>query len=290
MRLLAAAVLVAAACGGAQIPEHSGYKSEKSKPWKSAKPLKLDDKLQAKVEGDLNYATFHRARWYSFDLASTSQVDIKLEITPPGDAVNDEFDLAIEVLDPGNRVVFKSDLEEEDAKEQSKQRTLLDLQPGHYLVHLYLQDRRDSCEYVLRLAIKPTAPAERKSDFPAQVAFLPALPMVPINDDTPKNYRPPTQTVVKTTKRTTKVKQEAPPPPPSPTISARIIDLRVVSGGTVITVSRGTNSGASAGMKVKINGISGTFQLASCNERSCTATVPATPDQVRSAGNVVLTP
>jgi hypothetical protein len=292
MRLVAA-VVVAAACGGAQIPQHTGYKSDKAKPWKSPKALKFDEKLEAKAEGDLNYAAFKRAKWYSIELTSTSQLDLKLEITPPGDTVNEDFDLAMEVLDPGFRVISKSDLEEEDAHELSKQRQLLDLAPGHYLVHLYLQGRMDTCEYILHAAIKGTAPAERKTDFPAQVAFIPALPMVPLTDDTPKNYKPPQTVVVRQpVKRTgkTPVKVDTPPPPPAATITARIIDLRVVSGGTLITVGRGTNSGASSGMKVKINGIPGTFQLAACSERSCNATVTATPDQLRSAGNVVLTP
>jgi hypothetical protein len=40
-----------------------------------------------------------------------------------------------------------------------------------------------------------------------------------------------------------------------------------------------------------INGIAGgSFTIASCNERACTATVSATPDQVNHAGSVVLTP
>ena len=191
------------------------------------------------------------------------------------------------------RVISKSDLEEEDAHEQNKTRQLLDLAPGHYLVHLHLQSRLDTCDYILHATIKPTKPAERKSDFPAQVAFVPALAQVPLTDDTPKNYKPP-EPPKAPPKRVVPGKRTPPPPkndppPPTSTITARIIDLRVVSGGTQITVSRGTASGASPTMKVKINGISGTFP-ASCGERSCVATINSTPDQLRSSGNVVLTP
>jgi hypothetical protein len=296
MRLLVAVVGLStlAACGGAQIPPHSGYKSDKSKPWKSPKALKFDEKLEAKAEGDLNYANFKRARWYSLDLNSTSELDLRLEVTPPGDATNDDFDLAMEVLDPGFRVISKSDLEEEDAHEQNKTRQLLDLPPGHYLIHLYLQSRVDSCEYILHATIKTTAAAERKSDFPAQVAFIPAMPQVPLQDDTPKGWKPPEQPKppkppVRTGKRTPQPppKKDEPPPPPTSTITARIQGVRVVSGGTQITISRGTASGAAPTMHVKINGISGTF-VATCGENSCTATVNATPDQLK--GTVVLTP
>jgi hypothetical protein len=74
-------------------------------------------------------------------------------------------------------------------------------------------------------------------------------------------------------------------------MTARIISIAIVPGGTQITVGRGTSSGAQAGMTGKINGVpDGEFKLAACNERTCTATVKATPDQIKGAGNVVLTP
>jgi hypothetical protein len=45
-------------------------------------------------------------------------------------------------------------------------------------------------------------------------------------------------------------------------------------------------------MQGKISGLpSGSFTIGSCNERVCTATVSATPDQVNhAAGSVVLSP
>ena len=103
-----------------------------------------------------------------------------------------DFDLGFEVLDPGNRVIARSDAQEgDDTGEIQKSKSLLDLEPGRYLIHLYLQGRMDSCDYVLRAAFKPMS-SVGKSDFPAQVAFPQNLPMVPLQDDTPKSYKPPT--------------------------------------------------------------------------------------------------
>lgn len=282
-----------AACGGVKIPTHSGYKSEKVKPWKKPKNLKLNDKLEAKSDGDLSYPEMRRAKWYAIDVPSHGELDIRLEITPPGDATNEDFDLAMEILDPGFRVIAKSDLDEGDAYELTKTKTLYDLAPGRYLIHLYLQGRLDSADYDLRAAFKASAPAEVKSDFPAQVGFVPALPMVPLDDDTPKGYRPQTQ-VTKVIRRgggrKTVRPVEAPPPA---TVSARIIGLSVVSGGTEITLGRGTGSTppATDGMKAKVKGVPGVVTIGNCSERTCKAKVSATPDQITKAGgSVVLSP
>src|SRR5882672_8918103 len=116
-----------AACGGPQIPQHDGYKSAAAKPWKKARSLKFDDKNEAKAQGDLSYPDMRRAAWYALDLATAAEVDLRVEITPPGDAVNEDFDLALEVLDPAFRVISKADLEEADAHELNKIKNLLDL-------------------------------------------------------------------------------------------------------------------------------------------------------------------
>ena len=235
-------LLFVAACGGPQIPTHNGYKGgDKAKPWKKAKALKWDDKLEAKAEGDLSYPDFRRAAWYMADLPQNGELDLRLEITPPGDATNDDFDLAMEILDPGNRVIAKSDLEEADAHE--------------------LNEDEEPARSGARQVPHPPLPAgphghgrlraegrvqagrrdEGKSDFPAQVAFLPALPMVPINDDTPKNYKPPTTAVVVTrpiTRSTSRRSRR--PTPPAEAKTARIIGVSVVGGGTQITIGLGT--------------------------------------------------
>jgi hypothetical protein len=209
---------------------------------------------------------------------------------PPGEGTNEDFDLGFEVLDPGFRVIARSDLQEgDDVGEIQKSKNLLDLEPGRYLVHLYLQGRMDSADYVLRAVFKPMSTVG-KSDFPAQVAFPDPLPMVPLQDDTPKTYKPPAPTVVVVKRKKPDRPKEA-APPPATTMNARIIGMQVVGGGTQITIARGTSGGAAVGMKGKIVGVpTGSFSLAACNERTCTATVSATPDQIKGSGNVVLTP
>jgi hypothetical protein len=292
-RLSVLVLLIVAGCGGAQVPMHNGYKGKKPAPWKKAKALKFDDKMEAKAEGELSYPNYKRAVWYVADLTQPGQLDLRLEITPPGDAVNEDFDLGFEVMDPGFRTIAKSDLEEGDAGEFTKAKSLLDLEPGKYYVHLYLQGRLDTADYVLRATFKPMS-SVGKSDFPAQVAFVPTLPMVPLQDDTPKNYKPDKPPVV-TVRKGPKGPKPPPPDPkkpdPGPSMNARILGMTVVSGGTQITVGRGTAGGAAVGMKGKIVGVAtGSFTLASCNERSCTAVVSATPDQIKGSGSVVLTP
>jgi hypothetical protein len=284
-------VVLLVACGGPQIPTHNGYKPKETKPWAKAKVLKFDAKSEAKVDGDVSYPDMRRARWYQLNLPTNGQLAINLEITPPGDAVNDDFDLGMEVFDPANRVISKSDVEDEDAHELTKKKTLVDLIPGRYFIHVYLQGRMDTADFVLRASFKTTAAAEFKSDYPAQVAFVPPLPMVPVEDETPKNYHPP---VIAKTTVTTHGHKAAPPPPVAPppptTLSARIIGISVVSGGTQITLGRGTTTGASNGMKVKVPGVSGTFNVVNCNERTCSAIVTATPDQIKNADSATLSP
>lgn len=284
-------VMAAFACGGPQVPAHNGYKPKEAKPWKKPKTIKLDDKMEGKAEGDLSYPDMRRARWYQVNLPTNGQLSVVLEITPPGDAVNDDFDLAMEVYDPSSKVISKSDAEDEDAHELTKKKTLVDLVPGPYLIHLYLQGRLDTADYALRLAFKSTAAAEAKTNFPAEVPFVPELPMVPLQDDTPRNYKPEAAKVVTTHHRSTQPAKK-PDAPPAATVSARIIAVSVVTGGTAITIGRGTRSGANSGMKGTIGGLSSaSFTVGNCNENTCSATVSATPDQIKSSsGTVTLTP
>lgn len=284
--LLAAA---AAACGGPKVPMHSGYKSDASKPWKKPKVLAFDEKNEAAADGDLSYRDYRRARWYAVDLPANGELTIKADITPPGESVNDDFDLALEVLDPGFRVISKSDKEEADAGELAKAKTLVDLVPGRYLIHLYLQGRMDTAEFSLRVSYKRTAPAAVKTSFPSEVEFVPPLALVPPKDDTPANYRPEKPTTVRTT-TIVRPKPKEPDKPKVELITARITAIVVVNNKTQITIGRGTNTKAANGMKVKVNGL-GLFEVTDCTETRCKALIPATPDQVRSGGeNVTLMP
>lgn len=276
-----------AACGGTEIPQHAGYKNTKSKPWAKAKLLKWDDKMEAKDDDDLSYPDMRRAKWYAVEIPAPGTLDLRLEITPPGDGVNDEFDLGFEVLDPGMRVISKSDLEDESAGELTKTKSLLELQPGRYLIHLYLQGRLDTADFILRVAYKRGGNEAYKSDFPAQVLFLEPLPMVPVNDDTPKGYK---QEVAVTAKIIRKPREKTPTPEPKPvatTMSARIIGYQISGAGTVITLGRGTAHNANNGMKASLKGIPGSVPLTNCKETTCTALVKATPDQIKQAGGTV---
>ena len=280
-------VLFVVACGGPEIPAHSGYKSDKSKPWVKAKSLKIDEKGELKSDGELAYAEHKRARWYAIELPSHGELSLRLEITPPGDATNEDFDLGFEVLSPAYRAIHKSDLEDEDAHEVTKTTKLVELPPGKYLVHLFLQGRMDSAEYTLRGTFKSTPPAEVKSDFPAQVAFLDPLPMVPLADDAPKGWKADKKpVVVKATGRKPEKTVEKKPPPVA-TVSARIMNINVVAGGTQILIGRGTTSGANNGMRAKISGIADVPNISNCKETSCTAVFKATPDQVKAGGGSV---
>jgi len=272
-----------AACG-AKIAQHSGYKHPKSKPWKSAKAIKLDDKRQeGKIDGFLDYAKYDRAKWYYVQIPSHGELDLSCEVTP-GDNASDDFDMALEVLDPGFRVISKSDKEEEDAGELTKTKTLFDLDPGKYYIHLYLQSRIDTADYYLKVKFKPTTAPEEQSNFPDEVAFVPNLPMVPLNDDTPRKYRP---KVVVHHRRPIRKPQNKDPEKPAPTIlSARIVGVSVVGGGTRVVLGRGTLTGAASGMRAKLKGINGSFPI-DCNENTCTAVVSATPDQVKGGGTTV---
>jgi hypothetical protein len=289
MRWIVFAMVVAlAACGGPQIPQHNGYKgAEKAKPWKKPKELKFSDKGEAKTEGELSYADYRRAKWFSIDLASHGELALRLEITPPGDATNDDFDLAMEVLDPGYRVIAKSDLEDEDAHELTKTKTLIDLTPGKYLVHVYLQGRMDTADFILRATFKATRAAEVKTDFPAQVEFPPMLAQVPIQDDAPAKYKP--QPPIITGPRTPRKPPTLPDPkkPVAKVLAARIVGVSIVSGGVQILIGRGTATDASNGMHAQLKGISGSFEVNGCTETTCRALVTATADQVKAAGGSV---
>jgi hypothetical protein len=296
MRWIVSSLIIVAgvltACGGPQVPTHNGYKPKEVAPWKKAKALKFDDKMEAKANGNLSYPEMRRARWFEVTLPSNGQLALTLEATPPGDAVNDDFDLGLEVFDPHARMIVKADLDDEDAHELNKKKTLVDQGPGKYLIHLFLQGRMDTAEFELRAAFKPTAAAEVKSNFPTEVLFVPTLAMVPIQDDTPRSYKPPPPPGGI---RTVRHARTPPPPPPPPTggtpINARVIDMQIVSGGTQVIFNRGTTTGASDGMKASLAGVTGSFPIGNCKERTCSALLKATPDQIRAAnGTATLTP
>ncbi len=285
------AAVLAGACGGPKVPAHSGYRSDKSEPWKKAKALAWNDKMEAKSDDDLSYAEFRRAKWYVVNLPRPGQVDVRLEITPGGETPAEDFDLAMEIMDEGYRVISKSDSEDEDAGETTKSKTLFDLQPGRYYIHLYLEGRRDAADFALKLVYRPTGEVVVASDFPAQVAFLNPMPVVPASDDAPDGYRKAAPTVVQqTTKGHRSTGGHSPPPPPPPptkALAGRIVGVAVQGGATLITIAVGTDAGAQSGMHARVKGLGGSYELSSCGPRTCKATVGATVDQIKAGGSTV---
>ncbi|MBX3162784.1 MAG: hypothetical protein KF773_42875 [Deltaproteobacteria bacterium] len=296
--VLASFLVGVVGCGGTPIPMHSGYKSEKEKPWKKAKSIKLDDKGEGKAGGDLSYATYKRARWFAVELPTHGELDVKLEVTPPGEAVNDDFDLGFEILDPHFRVLAKSDAEEGDGKgEMQKQKTLRDIDPGKYLIHLYLQSRVDTAEFGLKVAFRSTRAPDAKTNFPEQVEYVPTLAAINATDEAPKTakkpepWKPPPGWKPPVTPEKPVTPDKKPEKPTVTTVSARIVGVSVVSGGVQILIGRGTGSEPPAidGMRATLKGIAGAFPISGCSDSTCNAVITkATTDQVKAAGGMVV--
>src|SRR5687768_16963027 len=122
MRVLAACVSVSlslcvAACGP-KVPQHNGYKTKS--PWKKAKPIKLDDKLQGTAKGELDYADYKRAKWLYVDVPENGDLSLSLAFTPTDDA--GDATVAMEVLDPVWNVIS----EDEDAPLVEPEKTIDD--------------------------------------------------------------------------------------------------------------------------------------------------------------------
>jgi hypothetical protein len=299
--LVLAGVLVAllGGCGGAPIPMHSGYNSRTAEPWKKPK--------EGKADGDLNYKEYRRAKWYVVNLIHGGDLTVTLDVTPPGD---DKFDLAVEVLDPRFNVIAKGDKEDDDAFELKKTKTLPALQPGAYLIHLYLEGRMDTCEYELAVAFAPgkTGDVGDPNDtFPQEVAYVPDLPVVPLQDDTPIVKEPGgrggrggkggggggkggAETGGKG--GTTASKPPGTGGGGAP-VAARITDVSVGAGGTTITFNRGLLDNVKEGSAGRVDGVKGgEFQggAKSCSDHQCKATVSASADDVNRSGHVTVTP
>ena len=199
MVVLGLLVPAAAGCGGTQVPQHSGYKKPKSKPWEKPKVLKLEQNA-AKLGFDLDYARYKRARWLAVDLPGPGTLEVQLEVTPTSGSGGQteegeelDLDVAFEILDGASfNVLASSDREADDANELKKQRTLKALPEGRYLIHVYLQGRLDAADIDLKLGFARGEVAW-KSDFPNQVAFVGPLAAIPPLDDAPEEKKPPGQ-------------------------------------------------------------------------------------------------
>lgn len=293
LRFVTVAMLAAAACGGVQVPQHSGYKGTKPEPWKKPKDLKLvekDGKYSGKVEDNLDYGTFKRARWYKVTLPGPGKLDLALEITPGNDA--EDMDVAFEILSPSYEVLAHSDAESDDANEQKKTKSLPDLPEGDYLVHLYLQGRMDSADFELK-ATFTRGELAWKSDFPNQVAFVGDLAAIPPFDDTP--IKTPPKRPPPSGPRTPKTPKPDPVEPVDPSapkpIAASITNVEPAGSGARITVGAGTNAGVADGWKGSIKGVKGSgFTVSGCGPVTCSGTVKVSADEAAAAGKVILKP
>src|SRR5690606_42063399 len=102
-----AVAVLSAACGGADVPEHNGYKSPTSRPWQSPVDLVLDEDNEAEVDDVVSYPKRQRARWYAVDLPSAGEREVKLSI--PALLEDREVDLAFAIVEERYPVIAAAD-------------------------------------------------------------------------------------------------------------------------------------------------------------------------------------
>jgi hypothetical protein len=288
---LLAVALVTSACGGPDVPEHNGYKSPKVRPWRSPTVLQLDDSFEVEVDDAISYPKRARARWYALDLPGFGELDVQVAVPELSEDRN--VDLALEVLDDGYRVIARADRDEEDAGDEQKIRKLRRLRPGRYYIHIYAQRRMDETEYTLELKFRPRATTE-KSNFPATVAFIGALPDVPLEDDAPAP--PPVVKKCKGSRCKKRVAKVDPPPSSPKAIRARIAGIVDSGKGVQIRINQGANQGVEVGWKgmvVSRDGKAipgGAFEVSRVSPGESFATVRASASSVTSAKYVRLQP
>jgi hypothetical protein len=294
MRLVSAVLLPAAlaACGGPDVPAHSGYKSTKLKPWRNPAVLQLDEGGEAEVDDAVNYPKRNRARWYAIDLPAGGELEVQVSVASLSD--DRDVDLAFEVLNEGYELLVSADRDEDDAGDDQKTRTLKELPAGRYYIHVYAQRRLDEADFTLQVAYRPGAAAVQESNFPAAVAFVGALPDVPAVDDSPAPRPPPPKKC-----KGSKCKKRPPPeePPAVKAMRARVAGIvKVTAGGTQIRIDRGSQQGIGVGWKgtvVTREGAAipgGSFDVSRVTSAESFGTVKATADAVTQAKYVRLRP
>ena len=284
-----------AACGGTDVPSHSGYKNPKATPWRKPTVLLLDDQGEAEVDDSVSYPKRLRARWFAVDLPIDGQLEIQLQAEPHGDR---EVDLAFEILNEGYEVLVRADRDEEDAGEEQKSRKLPQLRPGRYYVHVYAQRRLDETDFTLALLFQPGPAAARTSNFPASVAFVGALADVPAVDDAPPPGPPPRKPC-----KGPKCKKRPPEPPPdTPDTQPKAVRARVAgivsatAGGTQIRIDRGSAQGVAVGWRGTVESrdgkpiAGGSFEVSRVTAAESFGTVRAPADTVTQAKYVRLRP
>jgi hypothetical protein len=284
--------LALTACGP-KVPTHNGYKNNRTEPWKKAKTLEWSEDMEAEVDDTVDYAKRWRARWFEVKAPRFGELEFKLEYTQLREP-RPEFDLAFEIIDASGRVLVRADAEEDDAGEDTKERTITEVPEGVYWVHVYTQDRTDRAEFNLRVKFKPLA-APDDSNFPDEVAYTPALAAVPPVDDAPppivrrpRCRRPPCG------------RPRKPDPPdtgPKPkAVMVRISGITAREGRTAIRIAAGKNRGIETGWSGSVvtkagRGIAnGGFKISRVSATESYASVRASSDAVNAAKYVRIRP
>lgn len=310
-RTIMAVLLGLVTACGASIPEHDGYRTTKSEGWQTPSKLEFDEDGEADVDAELSYPKRQRARWFVLNLPRAGEIDISLQYAPLGEVANeldeeDPFDLAFEVYDENFRVLTRADQQEDDAGERKKRRTLYELPRGKYYIHVYLQRRLDEVEYSFRLQFKRADVDIASTDFPKNVAFVDPLARIPETDDAPRpepRCRGSKCGKPSTPRRDPDRQPEQPAANegsvvavPAGGLRGRIIGVRAGSGGTRITINRGTAHGVAKGWRGRIvtkdskSIPNGSFTIDVVKAQECQATVNTTPDTATSAANAIIQP
>ncbi len=285
--ILAISLGLTAACGPS-IPEHNGYKSAKVSPWRSPKIIKLDENREGKANGELDYPSQKRARWFAIDLPTSGDLQVTVEANPQNEG--DDFDLGMEIIGPGNRVLAKADLEDEDAHELTKTRSAGGLDGGRILLHLFLQGRMDNSDFDVKVKFSPTV-SEVASSFPAEVPYLPLLATVPVIDDSPEGSRKPT-----VTRRPTGPRRPTPTPTkveeaPSTKVAAKVLRATMSDKSTTVILSAGSDAGVADGWRGTVSGVKGiSFTVRNVTQRTCKAVIDGVTAEQVTGRTVTLSP
>jgi hypothetical protein len=244
------------------------------------------------------------------ELPDDGKLEVQLMAAPlglqPGETelvdVEDPFDVGMEIYDESYKVLVRADRDDEDVGERSKSRTVEQVRRGRYLIHLFLQRRLDEAEFTLRVKLNRGS-LEAQTDFPRSVAFVDALPVVPAFDDSPEPERPRcrgSKCGSKPADKPADKPKDVKTTPTASTPAAGSMQVKIVvvrgmsSGGTEITLNRGSSQGVAAGWTGKVvtkSGVAidgGSFTILSVKTTTSSARVSLSQDAVKQAGNAIL--
>ncbi len=237
------AFALAAGCGPSA-PLHNGYRKKHTKPWLKAKIHSFDEAGEIEIDSKVSWAKRRRARWYAIDVPVFGDLSVTLRSEQIGES-SDEFDLAFEVLAENGKILLVADKEEDDAGEEEKERALAEVDPGRYLIHVFLQSRLSAATFNLRVKFVPGVQPD-DSTFPREVAYIGNLPAVPPVDDAPP---PVVKRKCKKGKRCKRVVTRAPPPSAGKSVRVRITGITASERGSRIRIGAGKNKGITKGSR-----------------------------------------